>query len=154
MALRETIHDSEIDLFRQELVNLIDMRHELAVLSSKIDWAALEGRFGGLYAAGVGRPGHPIRLMVGLQLLKYLRKASDEDIVASWVENPYWQYFCGEQYFRHDLPIDPSLMAGFRNRIGSDGCEFILSLTVQTGLATKTIAKSSLGIVNGNLGEI
>jgi transposase, IS5 family len=148
MALRETTHDSDIDLFRQELVNLIDMRHELAVLAGKIDWTALEERFGGLYAAGVGRPGHPIRLMVGLQLLKYLRDVSDEQIVATWVENPYWQYFCGEQYFRHDLPIDPSLMTGFRNRIGSDGCEFILSLTVQTGLATKTIAASSLAVVN------
>jgi transposase, IS5 family len=148
MALRESTHQADVDLFRQELVNLIDMRHELVVLSSKIDWQALEAKFGGLYAAGVGRPGHPIRLMVGLQLLKYLRDVSDEQIVATWVENPYWQYFCGEQYFRHDLPIDPSLMTGFRNRIGQDGCEFILGLTVQTGLVTKTVAPASLAVVN------
>jgi transposase, IS5 family len=148
MALRETTHEAEVDLFRQELVNLIDMRHELVALASKIDWAALEAKFGGLYAAGVGRPGHPIRLMVGLQLLKYLRDVSDEQIVATWVENPYWQYFCGEQYLRHDLPIDPSLMTGFRNRIGSSGCEFILALTVQTGLATRTVAAASLAVVN------
>ena len=148
MALRETLHDTDIDLFRQELVNLIDPRHELCVLAGKIDWKALERQFGGLYAAGVGRPGHPIRLMVGLQLLKYLRNISDEEVVATWTENPYWQYFCGEQYFCHDLPIDPSLMTGFRNRIGSEGCEFILGLTVQTGLATKTIAASSLAVVN------
>ena len=148
MALRETLHDTDIDLFRQELVNLIDLRHELCVLAGKIDWKALERQFGGLYAAGVGRPGHPIRLMVGLQLLKYLRNISDEEVVATWTENPYWQYFCGEQYFCHDLPIDPSLMTGFRNRIGSEGCEFILGLTVQTGLATKTIAASSLAVVN------
>ena len=148
MALRETLHDTDIDLFRQELVNLIDQRHELCVLAGKIDWRALERQFGGLYAAGVGRPGHPIRLMVGLQLLKYLRNISDEEIVATWVENPYWQYFCGEQYFRHDLPIDPSLMTGFRHRIGSEGYEFILGLTVQIGLATKTIAASSMAVVN------
>jgi transposase, IS5 family len=148
MALRESTHQADVDLFRQELVNLIDLRHELCVLASKIDWAALEAKFGGLYATGVGRPGHPIRLMVGLQLLKYLRDVSDEQIVATWVENPYWQHFCGQQYFRHDLPIDPSLMTGFRNRIGSSGCEFILGLTVQTGLATKTIAASSLSVVN------
>ena len=148
MALRETLHDTDIDLFRQDLVNLIDLRHELCVLAGKIDWKALQRQFGGLYAAGVGRPGHPIRLMVGLQLLKYLRNISDEEVVATWTENPYWQYFCGEQYFCHDLPIDPSLMTGFRNRIGSEGCEFILGLTVQTGLATKTIAASSLAVVN------
>jgi transposase, IS5 family len=148
MALRQSTHQADVDLFRQELVNLIDLRHELCVLAAKIDWAALETKFGGLYAAGVGRPGHPIRLMVGLQLLKYLRDISDEQIVATWVENPYWQYFCGEQYFRQDLPIDPSLMTGFRNRIGSEGCEFILGLTVQTGLATKTVAPASLAVVN------
>jgi transposase, IS5 family len=148
MALRESTHQADVDLFRQELVNLIDLRHELCALAAKIDWHALELKFGGLYAAGIGRPGHPIRLMVGLQLLKYIRNCSDEEIVATWMENPYWQYFCGEQYFRHDLPIDPSLMTGFRHRIGSSGCEFILALTVQTGLATRTIAASSLSVVN------
>ena len=114
MALRETTHTADSDLFRQELNNLIDLRHPLVQLSQKIDWQSCESLFGGLYAAGVGRPGHPIRLMVALQLLKHTCNVSDEEVVATWVENPYWQYFCGEQYFRHDLPIDPSLMTGFR----------------------------------------
>jgi transposase, IS5 family len=148
MALREITHEAEMDLFRQELVNLVDLRHALCVLAGKIDWKALETKFGSLYATGVGRPGHPIRLMVGLQLLKYIRDISDEEVVAAWPENPYWQYFCGEQYFGHALPIDPSLMTLFRNRIGAQGCEFILGLTVQTGLATQTIAASSLAVVN------
>lgn len=68
--------------------------------------------------------------------------------VATWVKNPYWQYFCGEQYFCHELPIDPSLMTGFRKRIRQAGCEFILGLTLSAGLATKTVAKSSLAVVN------
>jgi transposase, IS5 family len=148
MALREITHEADIDLFRQELVNLVDLRHALCALAGKIDWKALETKFGSLYATGVGRPGHPIRLMVGLQLLKYLRNISDEELVAAWPENPYWQYFCGEQYFCHDLPIDPSLMTLFRHRIGAQGCEFILGLTVQTGLATQTIAAASLAVVN------
>ena len=148
MALRETPQTADSDLFRQELSNLIDLRHPLVQLSQKIDWQSCETRFVGLYAAGVGRPAHPIRLMVGLQLLKHTCNAAGEEVVASWVENPYWQYFCGEQYFRHDLPIDPSLMTGFRKRIGQAGCEFILGLTLSAGLATKTVAKSSLAIVN------
>ena len=148
MALRETLQTADSDLFRQELSNLIDLRHPLVQLSQKIDWQSCEARFVGLYAAGVGRPAHPIRLMVGLQLLKHTCNVSDEEVVASWVENPYWQYFCGEQYFRHDLPIDPSLMTGFRKRIGQAGCEFILGLTLSAGLATNTVAKSSLAIVN------
>ena len=148
MALRETPQAADSDLFRQELSNLIDLRHPLVQLRQKIDWQSCESRFVGLYAAGVGRPAHPIRLMVGLQLLKHTCNVSDEEVVASWVENPYWQYFCGEQYFRHDLPIDPSLMTGFRKRIGQAGREFILGLTLSAGLATNTVAKSSLAIVN------
>jgi transposase, IS5 family len=148
MALRETTHTAESDLFRQELGNIIDLGHALVQLSQKIDWQSCSERFGGLYAAGVGRPGHPIRLMVGLQLLKHICNVSDEEVVSTWVENPYWQYFCGQQYFAHDLPIDPSLMTGFRKRIGEAGCEFILSLTVGAGLATKTVTASSLAVVN------
>jgi transposase, IS5 family len=148
MALRETRHASEVDLFRQELVNLINLRHPLAQLAQKIDWQACETRFGALYATGIGRPGHRISLMVGLQLLKHTCNLSDEEVVAVWVENPYWQHFCGEQYFCHDAPIEPSLMTGFRKRIGEAGCEFILGLSVCAGLQTGTVAKTSLAIVN------
>ena len=148
MALRETTFQADSDLFRQELANIINLRHPLVQLSQQIDWRSCESRFGGLYAAGVGRPGHPIRLMVALQLLKHTCNVSDEEVVATWVENPYWQYFCGEQYFRHDLPIDPSLMTGFRKRIGEVGCEFILGLTLGAGLATRAVAPSSLAVVN------
>jgi IS5 family transposase len=148
MALRETQTSDEADLFRQELVNLINLRHPLAQLAHKIDWQACQARFGGLYATGIGRPGHPIRLMVGLQLIKHTSNLSDEEVVAVWIENPYWQHFCGEQYFRHDTPIDPSLMTLFRKRIGEPGCEFILGLTVCAGLQTGTVAETSLAIVN------
>lgn len=148
MALRETPNSADVDLFRQELVNLLNQRHPLFLLAQKIDWAACERQFGGLYATGVGRPGHPIRLMVGLQLLKHSCNVSDEEVVATWVENPYWQHLCGAQHFSHALPIDPSLMTMFRKRIGQGGCEFILGLTVAVGLATQTVAKSSLAVVN------
>lgn len=120
----------------------------MAQLTQKIDWKSCEAHFGGLYATGIGRPGHPVRLMVGLQLLKHSSNLSDEEVVAVWVENPYWQHFCGEQYFGHDTPIDASLMSGFRKRIGEAGCEFILGLTVTAGLATRTVAKNSLAVVN------
>jgi transposase, IS5 family len=148
MALRDTPFSRDGDLFRSELVNLIDLRHELCLLADQLDWPALHSRFGALYAQGVGRPGHPIRLMVGLQLLKFLRNVSDEEVVATWLENPYWQHFCGQQYFSHHAPIDASLMTGFRLRIGAEGCEFILGLTVQAGLSTGVVSPASLAVVN------
>lgn len=148
MALKTTQFSAEPDLFRQELVNIIDARHSLVKLGNYIDWPACEARFGQLYSTGLGRPGHPVRLMVGLQLLKHTFNCSDEVAVNTWMENPYWQHFCGEQYFAHELPIDPSLMTGFRKRIGPAGCEFILGLTVGVGLITKTVSQDSLSIVN------
>ena len=122
----------------------------MAQLAANVDWQACEACFDSLYAAREGRPGHPVRLMVGLQLLKHTSNLSDEEVVALWLENPYWQRFCGEQYFCHHNLIDPSLMTGFRKGIGQDGCEFILGLTVSAGLATKTVAKSSLSVVNAD----
>lgn len=86
--------------------------------------------------------------MVGLHYLKHTFNESDETVVARWVENSYWQYLCGEEYFRHTLPIDPSQMTRFRNRIGEQGCEFMLSLTVSTVIRTKTVAAASLTVVN------
>jgi transposase, IS5 family len=148
MALKPTQFSPEPDLFRQELINIIDVRHPLVKLGNYIDWQACEARFGSLYASGVGRPAHPVRLMVGLQLLKQTFNCSDEIAVNTWIENPYWQHFCGEQYFRHEFPIDPSLMTGFRKRIGPEGCEFILGLTVGVGLITKTVSQESLAVVN------
>ena len=97
MALRETACTADSDLFRQELCNIINLRHPLVQLSEKIDWQSCENRFGGLYAAGVGRPGNSIRMMVALQLLKHTCNVSDEEVVATWAENPYWQYFCDGQ---------------------------------------------------------
>jgi IS5 family transposase len=135
------------DLFRMRLEQMLDQRHALYRLAGMIDWAAVEGRFGGLYAEE-GRPGIPIRLMVGLHYLKHTFNESDEAVVERWVENPYWQHFCGEEYFRHEMPINPSQMTRFRDRIGEDGCEFMLGITVLAGIETKTVAKASLAVVN------
>ena len=138
----------EQELFRSELVNLVDSRHALVKLSQVIDWDAAGERFGALYADGVGRPGVPIRLMVGLHYLKHAFNLSDEAVVAQWVENPYWQLFCGEQYFQHTPPIDPSQMTRFRTRIGEAGCEFMLGLTIKAGIATQTVTTASLAVIN------
>ena len=135
------------DLFRMKLERLISQRHELYRLAKVIDWQRCEDPFGALYAEA-GRPGVPVRLMVGLHYLKHAFNLSDEEVVTGWVENPYWQYFCGAEYFSHDLPIDPSQMTRFRKRIGEAGCEWMLQLTVQAGLATQTVQSTSLRVVN------
>jgi IS5 family transposase len=65
-------------------------------------------------------------------------------ITARWRENPYWQFFSGETYFSHDLPIDPSSLTRWRKRIGKEGSEKILALTIQAGIRTQVIRKPDI----------
>lgn len=146
MRPKEPERTPQPDLFRLKLVNLIDLRHELCRLAEKMDWAGLSKDFGALYSEH-GRPGIPIRLMAGLHYLKHAFGFSDEAVVKGWVENPYWQYFCGEEYFQHRLPIDPSQMTRFRSRLGESGCERLLKLTIEAGVSTQAVQPTSFAEV-------
>ena len=123
---------------------VLDPSQELYRLAAVIDWAALEAEFGKLYCPDNGRPGVPIRLMAGLHFLKHVYALSDEEVVRHWVQNPYDQYFCGEEYFQHKLPINPSQMTKWRKRIGEAGCEKLLQITIEAGKRTKTITERSI----------
>jgi len=98
------------DLFRVELMQIIDPGHSLAKLAKVVDWDQFEEVFGSTFCPDNGRPEISTRLMVALHYLKYAHNLSDEDVVAGWVENPYWQHFSGMQYFEHKMPIHPSSM--------------------------------------------
>ncbi len=137
-----------MELFRERLDNILNRRHELFRLAGLIDWKAFEKEFGQFYSAKKGRPGISIRLMVGLSYLGHAYGLSDEAVVTKWVENPYWQYFCGETYFQHQLPIDFSSLSRWRKRIGEKGCELILSETLQGGLRSGAVKETSLKRVN------
>lgn len=125
---------SQGQLFQIPLSRIVAPEHPLIQLAEKIDWRQFEEAFGSLYSPDQGAPGKPIRLMVGLHYLKHTYDLSDEQIVARWVENPYWQYFCGEVYFQHEWPLDPSLMTRWRQRVGDRGMERLLEVTIQTAL--------------------
>ena len=114
------------------LVNIIDVSHPLCKLSKIINWEKLEEEFGLLYSEK-GRPGKSIRLMIGLQYLKYTYNLSDEEIVYRWVENPYWQYFTGEKVFQTELPIEPTSMTRFRNRLKKKDLLKLLKTTIESG---------------------
>ncbi len=123
---------------------VLDPSQELYRLAAVIDWAALEAEFGKLYCPHTVRPGVPNRLMAGLHFLKHVYALSDEEVVRHWVQNPYDQYFCGEEYFQHKLPSNPSQMTKWRKRIGEAGCEKLLKLTIDGGKRTKTITERSI----------
>jgi IS5 family transposase len=117
------------ELFRPLLSDFIDMRHELVLLSNHIDWKYFEKEFSSLYS-NTGQPAMPTRLMVGCLILKQLYNLGDETIAFEWKMNPYMQYFCGEAYFQHKFPFDPSDFVHFRKRIGEEGVEKIFSHSV------------------------
>jgi IS5 family transposase len=136
--------DNQNLLFTSSLEQILNHNHALFKLANAIDWSEFEGAFGRLYAPGQGRPAKTVRLMVGLHYLKHAYDLSDEDVVARWVENPYWQYFCGCTYFEHELPIDPSLMTKWRKKIKAEGMEKLLEVTIKTGLKSGTLKKTEL----------
>ena len=104
------------------LSELLNPEHPLYVLAERIDWSQFDAAIDACYADELGRPGVNTRRMVGLLYLKHAYDESDESVVARWVENPYWQFFCGCQYMQHDLPIDPSSLSkwqtGRRRAVG------------------------------------
>lgn len=136
------------ELFRARLDQILKPTHPLYVLSGKINWEYFESEFGGLYVEEQGRPGLPIRLMVGLHYLKHAYNESDESVVARYVENPYWQYFCGSEYFEHDMPLDPTSLVKWRKRVGAEGMEKLLRETIESGKREKLIKKRHLSKVN------
>ena len=85
-----------------------------------VDGRLIEARCGEVYSDGPGMPPLPTRLMAGLAILKHTYNLSDEELCARWVENPYFQYFCGEEFFRHELPFDRSSLTRWRQRMGEE----------------------------------
>lgn len=142
------IKNSEQDLFRSQLINIIDPSHGLVKLSRSIDWDSFEEQFGATYCPDSGRPGISTRLMVALHYLKYTNNLSDEGVVYAWRENPYWQYFSGMKYFQHELPCDPSSMTRWRKRINDAGAEKLLEETIKAGLKLKAIKTTQLKRIN------
>jgi len=136
------------DLFRARLDQILDHEHPLFRLGRQVDWAAFEREFGQLYVDKVGRPGLPIRLMVGLHYLKHAFDESDESVVARWLENGYWQDFCGFEYFQHRLPLDPSSLVRWRQRVGPEKMETLLAETVVTAQRGGLVRERHLQRVN------
>ena len=108
------------------------MNHPLVILSQKIDWRKIEKELEGCYCPDNGRPGCSIRLLVGLHYLKHAFDESDESVVEKWVENPYWQYFCGFYYFQHECPLHPTTLVKWRQRVGSEKLKVLLQATIDT----------------------
>ena len=134
MRPRERREIGQSDLFKARLDQIVDMNHPLVKLARSIDWDFLEKSFGAVYSDGPGQPPLPTRLMAGIAILKHTHDLSDEVLCERWIENPYYQLFCGEEFFCHKLPFDRSSMTRWRQRMGEER----LAALLQESLAIAT----------------
>ena len=156
------------DFFRARLDGMVDLRHPLAVLASRMPWSEIEAALAPAFAhkdrkgravegadmfgptlsvagAGVsaaGRPRLPIRLMVSLLYLKHAFNESDESVVERWSENVVWQFFSGMEYYSPKLPCDPAQISRFRKILGEAGVEQLLKTTIEAAVAMKAVKKT------------
>ncbi len=135
------------ELFQAHFDQILNPEHPLVQLADQIDWLRFDAAFADSYCEELGAPGKAIRLMVGLQYLKFAFDESDESVVDRWVENPYWQHFCGFTHMQHQAPIDPSSMSRWRKRIGAERLGLLLQETIELAVREKQLPKRDLARV-------
>ena len=140
MKPRERRETGAQDMFRSRLDQIINLKHELVRLSKTVSWSFIETKCGEVYAVGPGMPPLPTRLMAGLAILKYTFDLSDEELCDRWVENPYFQYFCGEEFFLHELPFDRSSLTRWRQRMGEERVAALLQESLSVAIRTGAMA--------------
>lgn len=136
-----------------DLETMLDSKHPLFRLANAVDWSLFEKSFAPLFCADNGRPPKPIRLMTGLLMLKHLRNVSDEQVVAQFTENAYYQYFCGLDAFSTSAPCASSEFVHFRHRIGEEGVELILKESIRVNLVIEDRKKEENDRRNGKDGR-
>ena len=153
------------DFFRSRLDEMIELKHPLAVLATRLPWGAIEaalapklahqnlpakpvrgedlaGTFDGEFGGGVspaGRPRLPVRLMASLLYLKNCFNLSDEELVQRWAENVQWQFFSGRDYYEPRLPCDATQIGRFRRLLGEDGIEQLFKVTIECAVQFKAV---------------
>jgi transposase, IS5 family len=135
------VNNHQDQIFKSRLSNQLGQNHPLVQLSKLIDWKDLEQKFSELFVDGVGQPAKPVRLIVGIFMLQHMYGISDENIVYRWVENPYWQFFCGYDFLQHEIPIHPTSLIRWRQRLGEEGLAKILEGTIAAALLSGAIKK-------------
>jgi IS5 family transposase len=139
---RRTVQRSKTQSYA--LLEHINLHHPLVELATMIDWPAIERVACDSVAPKPGRPPIRPRLIAGLLYLQHAFDLSDEEVVAMWVENPYWQVFTGETYLQTAPPMDPSSLSHWRERLGEAGMEELLAQSIEAAKRASVIKPSSL----------
>lgn len=134
-------------LFEQRLSEQLNPRNPLLLLGELIDWEYLEENLSCNFDVEIGAPAKPIRLIAGIFMLQHMSGLSDEQVVKCWVENPYWQLFCGYDFLQWEFPTHPSTLSRWRHKIGEKGMRKILAATIKCAIDADVIKKAELANV-------
>jgi IS5 family transposase len=152
------------DFVRPRLADMIDKRHALEVLATRMPWSTIKASLAALFdrkpgkgrklgdadlfglpdqlagaVSAAGRPRLPIRLMVALLYLKHAYSECDESIVERWAQDVYFQYFSGNEFFEPRLPCDATQIGRILRVLGEAGVEQLLKSTIEAAVAMKMV---------------
>jgi len=148
MRPRSQADGNQLRLFQAHFDQILNPDHPLVVLARKIDWQRFDAAFADCYCPDIGAPAKAIRLLVGLHYLKHAFNESDESLLARWVENPYWQYFCGFTTMQHELPLHSTSLVKWRKRVGVEKLLELLQETITLAVCEKQVSQRELKQVN------
>ena len=138
---------SQLNLFQAKFEQLLNHDHPLFVLADQIDWHRFDAALADCYCPDIGAPAKAIRLLVGLHYLKHTFDESDESLLDRWVENPYWQHFCGFETMPHEVPLHSTSLTKWRQRVGAEKLAELLTETIALALREKQVTKRELAQV-------
>jgi IS5 family transposase len=148
MKPRARTDAQQLDLFKAQFSQILNPDHPLLILAEKIDWKRFDAALADCFCPDFGAPALPIRLMVGLLYLKHAFNESDESLLERWVENPYWQAFCGFTTMQHKAPLHPTSLVKWRQRAGAERLAELLQETIALAMREKEVTPQELQQVN------
>lgn len=125
------------------LVDFIDLKHPLVRLADQMQWELFENHWQKLFSGAGGQMANSGRRVAGLLMLKHMDSLSDERLMDVWIRDPYYQYFCGETRFQHNPPADPTSMTKWRQRLGEEGLEWLLTTVVESAANSGVVERNS-----------
>ena len=125
------------------LSDFIDMKHPLVRMADSMQWEHFENHWSALHSDAGGPLANSGRRVAGLLMLKHMEALSDERLMEMWVSNPYYQYFCGETRFQHRPPSNPATLVRWRQRLGEEGLEWLLSTVLESGVSSGIVKRES-----------
>lgn len=114
-----------------KLSSMLNPNDEFCILSQKIPWNELNRKFGQLFSKAEQPSGISVRLIIGLLVIGELYQISDEEVIARWLEYPYWQYFCGCDHLEWSIAVEPSWLPKWRQALGEEGMKDVFAIESQ-----------------------